>query len=396
MTTLLIWFVVIACLPAFLPVIVLIVEIAAALLPVRRSAAPSMIRPNCVVLIPAHNEENGIVRTLSSIFPQLTAGDRILVVADNCSDATASLARAAGAEAVERTDATRRGKGYALDFGVRKLANDPPAVVAILDADCVLETGSLDRLVRTAAARGRPVQAAYEMEVPPGGDARSQLAAFLFSLKNCVRPRGLARLGMPCLLTGTGMAFPWDLIRNAPLASGNIVEDMQLGIDLAIAGKPPVFCQDARVISELPVSRGAVTSQRKRWIHGHLATLTSQAPRLVVRAIRQRKLSLLGMAAELSVPPLSLLIALVVMATTLLTASWYVGGPTLPPLFAVATSALAIAVLALAWIRFGRQYVSLSTLFITPLELLSRLATLFLYVLRPQKAWIRTERRNSL
>src|SRR5262249_35290567 len=162
--------------------------------------------------------------------------------------------------------------------------------------DCAMEAGSLDQLMRTAAATGRPAQAAYVMDAPPEGGAKSQLAAFLFALKNVVRPRGLSRLGLPCLLTGTGMAFPWELIRSAPLASGNIVEDMQLGIDLALAGRAPLFCPAATVRSELPAARSAANSQRTRWVHGHVRTMLTQAPRLFAAAIRQGRPSLLGLA----------------------------------------------------------------------------------------------------
>ena len=79
------------------------------------------VRPPVAVLVPAHNESSGLLPTLANIQSQLLPGDRLLVVADNCSDDTAALARAAGAEVVERNDPTRRGKGYALDWGVQHL-----------------------------------------------------------------------------------------------------------------------------------------------------------------------------------------------------------------------------------------------------------------------------------
>jgi cellulose synthase/poly-beta-1,6-N-acetylglucosamine synthase-like glycosyltransferase len=148
MLTFLVWTIAILALPVLAAAGVLVVELVAAQLPARREANDPTTRLTCAVLIPAHNEETGIGPTLSSILPQLGAGDRVLVVADNCTDATAAVARASGAEVVERTDATRRGKGYALDFGVRTLEKAPPAVVVIVDADCTLESGSLDRLVR--------------------------------------------------------------------------------------------------------------------------------------------------------------------------------------------------------------------------------------------------------
>ena len=82
----------------------------------------------------------------------------------------------------------------------------------------------------------------YDMEQPPNPTPKDSISALAFLVKNLVRPIGLKQLGFPSLLTGTGMAFPWSIIRSVSLASGNIVEDMQMSLDLAIAGLPTVFC----------------------------------------------------------------------------------------------------------------------------------------------------------
>jgi cellulose synthase/poly-beta-1,6-N-acetylglucosamine synthase-like glycosyltransferase len=395
MLTVLVWSIAVLAVPVLTAATMLVLELLAAQLPARREAVDVSPRPSCAVLIPAHNEEPGICPTLASILPQLAPGDRVLVVADNCTDATAAVARAAGAEVVERADTSRRGKGYALDFGVRTLEKATPAVVVVIDADCTLEPGSLDGLVRKSAASGRPVQAAYVMEAPHGGGTRSQLAAFLFALKNVIRPRGLSRLGLPCLLTGTGMAFPWELLHNAPIASGNIVEDMQLGIDLALAGRPPMFCATAQVRSELPATSRAAASQRTRWIHGHLTTLTTQAPRLLATAVRRGRPALLGLALEVSVPPLSLLVLAGLLALALLTVGALFGGPALPAVIAASAGVLTASALLFTWARFGRVYLPAAGLLAIPGELASRLSILSRFVTRPQGTWVRTERRAS-
>src|SRR5262249_7121868 len=152
------------------------------------------------------------------------------------------------------------------------------------------------------------------------------LSAFAFQYKNVVRPLGLDWLGLPCLLTGTGMAFPWPALRDAHLASGNIVEDMKLGVDLALAGHPAKLCPLARVSGELPSGRDAAVTQRTRWEHGHLQTLLTQAPRLVLASLRQWRPSLLGLALELSVPPLSLLLLLWAVAVAGALGWWALGG----------------------------------------------------------------------
>ena len=104
------------------------------------------------VLIPAHNEGAGIVPTIRDVQGQLGPSDRMLVVADNCTDDTAAIVRAAGVEVTVRADPARRGKGYALEFGVRHLALDPPGVVVIMDADCRLGEFALRHLSNWWAA----------------------------------------------------------------------------------------------------------------------------------------------------------------------------------------------------------------------------------------------------
>jgi cellulose synthase/poly-beta-1,6-N-acetylglucosamine synthase-like glycosyltransferase len=258
------------------------------------------------VAIPAHNEQVVIEATLKALMPTLPAGSRVLVVADNCTDTTATIARRCGAEAIERFDPDRRGKGFALDFGIRHLAADPPDAIVFLDADCRVAQNTVRLLAAAAIASGRPVQGRNLCDPDPRGGALQMISGLAFRFKNLVRALGLARLADTCHLTGTGMALPWQLAERARLADGNVVEDMQLGIDLTLAGHPPLFVPEARVDSPLPQQRAAARTQRTRWEHGHLRTLLVQSPRLVGLAIRHRRLSLLALALDLAIPPLSL------------------------------------------------------------------------------------------
>jgi glycosyltransferase involved in cell wall biosynthesis len=198
------------------------------------------MRPRLAVLIPAHNEASIIVATIGSVLPQLSTLDRLLVVADNCLDETAAIASAAGAQVIERSDTTRRGKGYALDFGVRHLGTDATEVAVIVDADCQVAAGALDRLARRCVRSRRPVQALYLMYARNGAGFRTRIAQFAWIVKNKIRPLGLHRLGLPCQLMGTGMAFPWSCLATGSLATGHLVEDLKLGIDLA-RGRAPAL-----------------------------------------------------------------------------------------------------------------------------------------------------------
>jgi cellulose synthase/poly-beta-1,6-N-acetylglucosamine synthase-like glycosyltransferase len=374
---------------AALPTLVFVVEVLAAL-PRSRRALPA-VDPSLrvAVLVPAHDEARGIAATLATIAPQLRAGDRLLVVADNCSDATADVARAAGAEVFERSDDARRGKSFAVASGVTLLAANAPDIVILVDADCCVEAGAIDAL--RACAAERPAQAAYVMRAPEGAPPTRRLAELLFLVRNVVRPLGLQRLGVPCLLTGAGMAFPWSLIRGAPLESGSVVEDLQLAIDLAADGTPPRFCGEARVTSMFPTGEPAATAQQTRWLWGVVRAI-AQAPRLVVAAVRHRQPSLIGLAAELAVPPLTMLFALWAVALVASGVVTLVDHDARPLLAAAGgLGACALAIVA-AWLRFARDRVPASVVIGAPLYALPALRAAVVALARRRQRWNRTER----
>ena len=353
----------------------------------------SAIRYSTAVLIPAHNEERGIAATLASIQSQLSSGDRLLVVADNCTDATAAVARAAGAEVIERHSDTEKGKGFALAAGVAHLSAAAPDVVVILDADTLPEAGAIDALARAAGAGGRPIQSLYLLELPHEASPRSSISAFAFCIKNHVRPLGAQRLGIPCHLTGAGMAFSWKIISEAKLATGNIVEDMQLGMELAIAGHSPRFCPQARVLGRLPDTVSAAATQRTRWEHGHLQTILHNCPRLIWQGIRQGRPSLIALALDLAVPPLALLVLMGCVATAAAAGFWWLGlASRTPLLILLAGGATLAASILLAWWRFARQILPAATLAAIPLYILWKIPLYLAFLFRRQKAWIRTAR----
>src|SRR5207249_394703 len=106
------------------------------------------------------------------------------------------------------------------------------------------------------------------LEPPPEPTSIDRISAFAVLVKNVVRPSGLHRMGLPSPLLGSGMAFPWSVLERVSLASGALVQDMPLGLDLLLAGHAPLFCAEARIWSRLPKGRAAARSQRMRWEHG--------------------------------------------------------------------------------------------------------------------------------
>lgn len=376
------------------PWLVLTVELLAGLLPSRGAPAGRAVpaRPSLAVLIPAHDEEAGIADCVEAVLASAGPDARVLVVADNCTDGTASSARRAGAEVLERRDPERQGKGYALDAGFRHLAGRPPEVVVVQDADTVPVGDALQQLARQAMATGRPLQGGYLLTLGARPTLRERVSALAFTVRNLVRQRGVERLGWPSQLQGTGMAFCWSAVEAVNVASGNVVEDMQLGIDLAVAGMTASPCTGARGVSPHVRGARAMRSQRDRWEHGHLRTLASQLPRLLGAAIRQRRGELVLLGLDLAVPPLSLLTwlsAVVMTGGALLALS---GGGTAPLVLSSAPGAVGFAALAGAWWRFGRELLPTRAALAVPLYVAGKLGVYARALAGGERRWQRSAR----
>lgn len=395
MITLLSWLFSVLLILIVLPVLVLFVQVLMAYLPARKPASLQGPRPRVAVLVPAHNESSVIVATINSVLPQLQEGDCLLVVADNCSDDTAELARAAGAQVVERNNNQQRGKGYALEFGVRHLASAAPDVMIIVDADCQIGEGFIERLSKCCIESGRPAQALNLMLAPSGSGLKVRLAEFAWCVKNRVRPRGWTRLGLPCPLMGTGMAFVWRDMGLIELASGHIVEDLKMGLDFCRSGKPPVFCPEALVTSYFPRSDEGLATQRTRWEHGHLGVILGDAPKLFVESIRRGNWSLLAMTLDLWVPPLALLTLVLVAAFCLTWLLFLLSGALAPALIATVGVAILGVTILLAWSRFGRGIISFSTLMYAPFYALKKIPLYIGFVLKRQVEWVRSKRDDN-
>ncbi|HOY71199.1 MAG TPA: glycosyltransferase family 2 protein [Methylotenera sp.] len=375
-----------------IPVLVLFKQVLLAALVKVKSTQLTAKRPSIAVIVPAHNEHLLIQSTIASVLPQLTAQDRIIVVADNCTDDTAKIAREAGAEAIERFNQDARGKGYALDFGVRHCTNQPPEVIIIIDADCQVGEGALNKLAIACVQYDRPIQALYLMKSPAGAGLKTKIAEFAWLVKNLVRPSGYAVLGLPCQLMGTGMAFTWQSISQANLASGHIVEDLKLGIDYCLAEKPPLFLPEALVTSEFPTSTEGLSGQRTRWEHGHLGVIFSEAPSLFVQAISKGNTGLLALAFDLIVPPLALLMLLMVTVFVVAGLFYAVTDLVMPLCLALAGLVLLGSAVLLAWAVFGRKVISLASLCYAPIYALMKIPVYLNFLIKRQVSWVRAKR----
>lgn len=322
----------------------------------RSSQGTDASRLRIAVVVPARNESSIIAATVHHLRAQLAAGDVLLVVADNCEDNTAELARGAGATVIERNDAEHRGKGYALSFATDYFkTNGAPHVVVIVDADCRVSDGGVARLAAQAAVLHRPVQADYTLLVAAAARPSARMSAFAFRVRNRVRPRGLQRLGGSVHLGGTGMAFPWDVFVAAPSMRDHITEDLALGIELTLIGHGPALCSDVQVTSDVALSAAGQTGQRQRWESGHLQTLAHYVPRLLARALVQGRPRLLLSACDLAIPPLALHVSMVGAGAVASGLAAILGASSWPlMLFGAELVATAASVL-IAWLAVGRD-----------------------------------------
>ncbi len=377
-------------------VVMLTLECFAALLPERPYPEnPDAQRPSVAILVPAHNEILGIKKTIDTLKPQLQGGDRLVVIADNCSDGTAQLSRKLGATVVERHNLEKRGKGYALDFGRSCLADAPPDVVMIIDADCDVHAGTVASATFMAHESQSPVQVTNLLAPPANPSLKDQLSSFAFKVRTFVRPNGVARLGLPLTLHGTGMAFPWSIFSGLPLGNSNLVEDMQLSLDLLLAGYSPRLCRTGRVTGVLPSQSSAAAQQRKRWEHGHLDTLVNQSPKLLKAAWQQKRLGLVAATLDLCVPPLALLVLLWAGLTSVALAWGWFQLQWLPALVLLAQGVLLLSSILLVWLKYCRHQLPLKALLAVPFYILWKVPIYLSFLFQPQQSWVRTSREEA-
>jgi cellulose synthase/poly-beta-1,6-N-acetylglucosamine synthase-like glycosyltransferase len=305
----------------------------------RPRAAPPP-RKRFDVVVPAHDEEAGIARTVESLRalewpPELF---RVLVVADNCSDATAERAAAAGATVLVRRDPERRGKGYALEFAFERVLADGRADAAVVvDADTVVGANLLAAFAGRLEAGADAAQAEYAV-LNPEASWRTRLMAIALALFHDVRSLGRERLGLSCGLRGNGMCFSAAALRRVPHRAFSLVEDLEYGIRLGEAGIRVHYASEARVLGEFVAGDHASRSQRRRWEGGRLAMLRLHGPSLLARGLRRRDRVLLDLAMDVLVPPLSWVAAWVGLGTAACAALSVARGALLPPLLAWGTS----------------------------------------------------------
>ena len=269
------------------------------------------------VIVPAHNEESGIEPTLRSLLAVDYKRDRfdVVVIADNCTDRTAEIARAAGVRVLERTDRVLRGKGYAIKWCMEKLtgAEEEYDAFVIVDADSVVTENTL-KVLNSYLEDGADCIQISDMVTPQPGAWSPEMIRVAFILHNYVRPLGRKAIGFGPGLNGNGMCFSSRLLKEKPWNSFSRAEDLERYLQLTLDGVGVWFAPEAVVYATMPTDSASAKSQRKRWEMGRLPLIRKYAGSLLMATLRRKSLVALDVLIELMTPAFVNMFALTLLA----------------------------------------------------------------------------------
>ncbi len=354
------------------------------------------------VCIPAHDEESIIADTVSALCSQAYAAGAwaVHVVADNCTDGTAEVARASGATVHERRDLDAPGKGPALNWLHGRLEEGSFDVLVVIDADTIAEPGFLTAMNRAFVDGADVAQGYYGVRDPDTSPAVALRFAAL-ACRHHLRPLARTSVGASCGLYGNGMAFRADVIKDRPW-SGHLIEDAEFQMALLLDGIVVTYVPDARVAAEMPFSFEASATQNERWELGRLQLIRRFVPPLLARVRSGGSLPrhvYLDGALDHAIPPLSVVAALDVGAVSAGVISIAVTGRR-SGRFAVVVGLVSTAILAthvLLALRLVQAPRSVySSLREAPRLVFWKIALLLRVASRPDEVtWSRTERNAS-
>jgi hypothetical protein len=351
--------------------------------PEREEAATPEL-PSLTVLVPAHNEQALIGRCVRSLMSAATSGTEVLVIAHNCSDATASEAALAGARVLALDRPDQRGKGCALSYGFAAILAGASDAVLVIDADSVVDEGLIRAVRQRMQAGARALQCRYEVR-NSAENQRTRLMTLAFYAANVIRPSGRARLRLSAGIVGNGFALHRSVLRQIAYNAHSIVEDLEFHLTLVGAGIRVDFVREAAVRGEMPVTARAAQAQRARWEGGRMRLAGKWAPRLIGDILRGHLREIEPLLDVLSLPIASGILLLLVAVCL-----------PIPPLRVYGLAGLAVLVfhVTVAALRGPGMLETVRALSTVPAYLLWKVWMLpsIFRTSRSGAAWVRTER----
>lgn len=244
-----------------------------------------------MAIIPAHNEEAVVGNLIESLKNQNYNKDLydIYVIADNCTDRTAQVAREAGAIVYERFDPDKKTKGYALDWFLQQKIkeNAPYDALCVFDADNIVDKDFIKNMNKKLCQGEDVVQGYRDIKNPTDSWITAGYALFYWTMHRFYH---LARynIGLSPLLNGTGFMVRFDVIKPEGWKTVTLTEDIEFSLQRIIKGKKLGWATDAIVYDEQPVGFKQSWSQRSRWTVGHIQCIKEYTKQLGI-AIKENK-----------------------------------------------------------------------------------------------------------
>lgn len=272
------------------------------------------------VIIPAYNEEKVISKTLYSlsglIYPKKLYD--LIVVADNCTDNTAKIAKSLGAIVLERKNLEERGKGYALRWAFDQIINGSQEydAIVVFDSDS-LASGNFLEVMNYYLENGKEVIQSSDLVIPQPGRWSSETTRIGFLLTNYVKPLGRKMLGFHMGLRGNGMCFSINHLQNHPWQAWSLTEDLEYGLRLLLEDVDIHFASETCVWAQMPVHAVNAESQRQRWEMGRYEIMRKYTFPFLKKTIRRGSLKYLDVLIDLITPPFVNMFLIVLIMITL-------------------------------------------------------------------------------
>ena len=252
-----------------------------------RKFKPAKNKHKYGIVIAARNEEKVIGNLLDSINKQDYPKELydIFVIADNCTDNTAKVAKESGAIVYERFDENHKTKGYALQwFFNKKIEEDAPYdAFCIFDADNIVDKNFL-KVMNKKLCQGEDVVQGYkDIKNPSDSWVSAGYAIFYWTMHRFYH---LARynIGLSPLMNGTGFMVKFDVIKPHGWDTKTLTEDIEFSLKRIIKGKKLGWATDAICYDEQPVGFVQSWSQRSRWTVGHIQCIHEYTKKLAIAA----------------------------------------------------------------------------------------------------------------
>ena len=246
-----------------------------------------------MAIIPAHNEEAVVGNLIESLRNQTYNKELydIYVIADNCTDNTAKIAKEAGAIVYERYDETKKTKGYALNWFLQQKIqeNAPYDAFFVFDADNIVDKNFIKNMNKKLCQGEDVVQGYRDIKNPSDNWITAGYAIFYWQMHRFYH---LARynLGLSPLLNGTGFMVKFDVIKPQGWDTETLTEDIEFSLKRIIKGKKLGWATDAIVYDEQPTGFKQSWSQRSRWTVGHIQCIKKYTKDLAIAAKENKKM----------------------------------------------------------------------------------------------------------